>query len=552
VYSLAVTATRPPTVFAAFEGGGVFKSSDRGATWAPASRGLPDDGWCGLVAAPSHSATLYAACGDGLFKTTTGGALWRQLDLDNAVPPVVAPSDPRVVYEPPEFGVVRSRNGGRRWEQVSTSAPTACASAFAIDPTDPFVLFCGDEQWVKVSRDGGITWRPIAAGARPDAEIETLAIDPSDRDTMLAGTADGRIFKTTTGGASWYYVANGPAAGAVEHLQFVGRSGDVLFARQESSVLRSLDAGDHWQALPPGWTDGGVDAFAVDPSAPSTVFVGTSRGVMVTTDFGGQWTMRNQGVTRAVTSVAFHEGTPPSLYVDTGRETLTSRDGGDTWSAFHPPDGFVLSVDANSRWRSARLPGNLSPVGIAVAAGSPRIIYAATGGPLGGLFGTNGIWRTQDDGRTWQFLDQPDSHTVGQCCQLVADPNDRNTVFATVAGVGIGGGGNIVRRTTDAGLTWSELPLPLSLSLTVLPTVPTTLLAQTFNFEGDGRYVLVSSTDRGDHWVRAGAGLPSNIPITNIAIDPRRPSRLFAGTNGRGVFRSVDAGATWRPTGPVR
>jgi photosystem II stability/assembly factor-like uncharacterized protein len=135
---------------------------------------------------------------------------------------------------------------------------------------------------------------------------------------------------------------------------------------------------------------------------------------------------------------------------------------------------------------------------------------------------------------------------------LEADPNDRDTGYAIVSGVGIGGGGNIVRRTTDAGLTWSELPLPLSLSLTVLPTVPTTLLAQTFNFEGDGRYVLVSSTDRGDHWVRAGAGLPSNIPITNIAIDPRRPSRLFAGTNGRGVFRSVDAGATWRPTGPVR
>jgi hypothetical protein len=41
-------------------------------------------------------------------------------------------------------------------------------------------------------------------------------------------------------------------------------------------------------------------------------------------------------------------------------------------------------------------------------------------------------------------------------------------------------------------------------------------------------------------------------PITNIAIDPRRPTHLFAGTNGRGVFRSLDAGVTWQPTDPLR
>lgn len=41
-----------------------------------------------------------------------------------------------------------------------------------------------------------------------------------------------------------------------------------------------------------------VEAFAVDPSDPSTVYVGTRDGVLVTTDFGRSWTRRQAGITR--------------------------------------------------------------------------------------------------------------------------------------------------------------------------------------------------------------------------------------------------------------
>lgn len=216
-------------------------------------------------------------------------------------------------------------------------------------------------------------------------------------------------------------------------------------------------------------------------------------------------------------------------------------------------DGFFFSEDGGSHWRSAHWPGGQSPSGIAIAAGEPRIIYASTGGILGGLLGPNGIWRTLDEGDTWQLVDEPPSHGIGRCCELVADPNDRDTVYAIVAGVGIGGEGDDVRRTTDSGRTWTELPLPgLALSLTVADTVPTTLLAQVYDVMHAGRFVLLRSTDRGDQWTRTGDGLPANVQVTNIVADRREPKRLFAGTNGRGVFLSLDAGASWRPTGSGR
>jgi hypothetical protein len=94
----------------------------------------------------------------------------------------------------------------------------------------------------------------------------------------------------------------------------------------------------------------------------------------------------------------------------------------------------------------------------------------------------------------------------------VADPNDRDTIYVTVT-VGIGASGDVVRRTTDGGFTWADLPLPgLALSLAVSSSVPTTLLAQVYDVGGSGRFVLMSSRDRGDTWIRLGAGLPSNVP----------------------------------------
>ena len=280
VSSLAVVAAEPSSiVFAAFEHGGVFRSSDRGATWTPADRGLPADDGCELVAVPTTPHTLFAACGDGLFKTTNAGTLWRQLDLDNALPPLVAPSDPRVVYQPPIHGTVRSRDGGRRWELIKTAAPSHCG-AVAIDPVDPFLLFCGGDEWVSVSRDGGASWRP--AGKRPDpsSDISAIAIDPLSRNTILAGDDDGRILQTTTGGASWIALGAGPASGSIEQLQFVGDSGDLLFARQGSSIVRSVDGGRQWHVVFTASPHLSIlgPVFAVDPVAPSVIYLGTRTG----------------------------------------------------------------------------------------------------------------------------------------------------------------------------------------------------------------------------------------------------------------------------------
>jgi photosystem II stability/assembly factor-like uncharacterized protein len=133
-------------------------------------------------------------------------------------------------------------------------------------------------------------------------------------------------------------------------------------------------------------------------------------------------------------------------------------------------------------------------------------------------------------------------------CIPVFDPTMSTPVYVVVRGVGLEGGGDLIRKTVDGGVTWSELDLPtLALSLTVLPTMPTTLFAQ--DPSDYGRCVLLKSTDRGEMWTASDAGLPGGSEIARIVADPTNLRHLFAGTVGRGVFMSLDGGATWEPTG---
>src|SRR5262249_8598624 len=127
--------------------------------------------------------------------------------------------------------------------------------------------------------------------------------------------------------------------------------------------------------------------------------------------------------------------------------------------------------------------------------------------------------------------------------------NDPNTVYEKTQGESPEGGWETVRRSLDGGSTWQKLQTPaLVWLLTVLPTTPTTLFVDLP--AGDARHSLWKSTDRGDRWRQSDNGLPGGQRVNVIVMDPSRHSRLLAGTDGRGIFVSDDAGATWRPTRP--
>lgn len=604
VSGLAVAHSRPVAVYVALRGGGVYRSSDRGDTWQPADRGLPAYGCSALVADPVDGSTLYAECGDGLFKTVDGGALWRQLDIDNPYAPIISPANPQLLYQP--GGALRSRDGGRRWTAVkSTGRVPRCEGGLVVDPADAAAFYCVTESGLLFGRDGQRYWRrtrfPHAARISGGVAV------PGASNRLLAVTDDGGVYQVTSRGDTWMRLGSLPSGPSATDLAS-DQSGSIVYARQDERLVRSDDGGASWLVLPGPWPQHSFWAYALDPLEPRVVYVATSAGPYVSSDAGHTWHLRTRGLTRATATVVVHEGPRSVVFASVGAEVLTSDDGGTTWSgvrndtfagAIDPRslvsdgDGGVLlsagsrsyrlkagaatwvedvvpddvherfrlptplgalrrvaaksqfhyARDGGTTWHLAALPAGVAPTGVVAVDRESRQLVASIGGVWAIGAGTrNSLWRSLDGGASWTRTFEPPVSIAARCCDLIPDPHETDTVYAVITGTAVGGGGADVLRSVDAGVTWTPLTSLVG-GFVAVPTRPATLLGQDY-VRG-----VVRSRDGGAQWAPSGEGLPPDVEVTGFTFDRRDPTTVFASTDSRGVYRSKDGGASWRPTG---
>jgi hypothetical protein len=119
---------------------------------------------------------------------------------------------------------------------------------------------------------------------------------------------------------------------------------------------------------------------------------------------------------------------------------------------------------------------------------------------------------------------------------LSVDPQNPTTLYAVLSGR--------VFKSETGGTSWVLSNegfdgLGAGVQVTAIdPQTPTTLYAGT---QGQG---VFKSVDGAAHWTASNAGLPDKL-VTALAVDPETPSTVYAGTFGAGVFKSTDGGATW-------
>jgi len=170
---------------------GLFRSTDSAASWSQVTAGLPALVFYSLTADPASSGVVYAATEQGVFKSTDGGSSWSAANAGitgSLVYDVLVVGGS--VFAAGEGGLFRSGNGGGSWEKA-TDLPASPAHAIAYDPSTS-TLYAGTYAGVYETDDLGATWVHTGASGPSNPQILSLAVLPQGG--LLAGTLGGSVF----------------------------------------------------------------------------------------------------------------------------------------------------------------------------------------------------------------------------------------------------------------------------------------------------------------------------------------------------------------------
>jgi photosystem II stability/assembly factor-like uncharacterized protein len=240
------------------------------------------------------------------------------------------------------------------------------------------------------------------------------------------------------------------------------------------------------------------------------------------------------------------------------------------------PNVFYIGVNDGGVWKTTDYGQTWQPIfdgqptgsigTIAIAPSDPNIIYVGSGEGLRrpDLSTGDGIYKSTDAGKTWVHLGLRDGQQIGS---LLVDPTNPDRVFAAVLGHPYGPNEERgVFRSLDGGLTWKKVLYKDentgAIELEFAPGNPNKIYADQWasrqlpweiggSNDGPGSGLYVSS-DGGDSWQQLTTGLPTwsqGLGRIGFDIAPTDPNRMYAlvdSLDATGVYRSDDAGVSWR------
>jgi photosystem II stability/assembly factor-like uncharacterized protein len=237
-----------------------------------------------------------------------------------------------------------------------------------------------------------------------------------------------------------------------------------LYVAAGNGLQLSLDDGKSWRILT-GWETLEILGVLPHPVDTSLVYVSTPWGVYCTRDAGKSWKPCMTGFKKwFVRQIAFDHQSTDVLYATSEDDLYVSRNGGGLWHPLgvgqdavltflqHPlnPDlllvgcedgGIRISTDGGDSWNPAKgIPG--ASIYALAASADGKQLYAAGW--------ESGIWRSTNNGTTWEILWDPDAIQAFFC--LLVDPHDPQHLYA-------GADGNGVYESFDGGRMWKAAGL---------------------------------------------------------------------------------------------
>src|SRR5437899_3151333 len=488
--AVAGDPTRPLVFYFGAVDGGVWKTTSGGATWSNVSDGKSEIASVGAIAvAPSDPNVIYVGAGeadwredltygDGMWRSTDGGATWQHLGLEDTRHIAVVrvhPRNPDLVYVAamghafgpnPTRGVFRSADGGATWQKVLFVDDSTGAIDLALDPANPRILYAalwktqrlpwgfsagGGKSGLWESTDGGDSWSDITASEglprRPLGRLG-VTVSPANPSRLWASVeapdSAGGIFRSDDAGKTWERV-NAEQKFMIRPWYFPFVTADPA----DENTMYVLNLGT-WRSVDGGRTftrvrvpHGDCHVLWIDPRDPRRMIEGNDGGATVSLDGGTTWSSVNNQPTAQFYHAVTDEQFPYRIYgaqQDNSTVSIASRsdDGAITLRHSYPVGGGESGY-------------------IAPQPGDATIVYAGT------YMGT----LTRYDHRTAQardvsvWLNNYDGYAAADVpyrfqwtFPIGFSPHAKNTLYATA---------QKVLKTTDGGGSWQAISPDLTL-----------------------------------------------------------------------------------------
>ncbi len=330
-------------------------------------------------------------------------------------------------------------------------------------------------------------------------------------------------------------------------------AGALVTKKDESPLSESVFAGLKFRSLGPASASGRIVSLAVDPRNRRRYFVGAaSGGVWKTVNAGVTWTpVFDDQPSFSIGAVALDRQNPFRLWVGTG-ENNSQR-------SVAYGDGVYRSDDDGRTWRNVGLKDSEHIARILIDPRDSETVYVAAQGPLWRSGGDRGLYKTTDGGQTWQrILDiSPDTGVT----EVVMDPRNPDVMLAAayqrrrhVWTLINGGPESAIYKTTDGGQTWRRAMTGLPsvdlgrIGLAISPANADVIYASVEAADGKGG--LFRSLDGGETWERRNPFDQTAMYFSKIVADPRHAERVYV----LNVFLMVsdDGGKTLSPMPGMR
>jgi PKD repeat protein len=536
-------------LYAGAPAGGLWKSTNGGATWSTGTDFLTVIGCTDIAIDPTNTSVMYLASGDGdagdtysigVLKSTDGGITWNATGLSWTVGQgrtisrlLMHPTNSQIILAATSEGIYRTTNGGTSWTQVQNNHSFR---DIEFKPGTPNTVYATGTRFYK-STDNGVTWVQVTTGLPASNTVDRLSIAVTAANSayiyVLAGNNNNGGFKgmyrSTDSGVTFSLQSSTPnIMGWSDVGNDVGGQswydqGLVVSPTSQNEVFvggvniwRSTDGGVTW-ALNADWTGGSASYVHADihdlvflPGSSTTLFAGCDGGVFKTINSGTNW-----GDISSNMSIA-------QIY-----RIGLSASNSSVWLTGHQDNGTNLKFGG-------------SYVGVMFGDGMDCFIDRTTNQVMYGEQNDGALNRSTDGGSSWTSIVTGLSGNPAWVTPWYQDPVTANTIYV---------GYTNLFKSTNQGSNWSQL--------TALPGSPGGSIVD-FSVAASNTQViyvarptgLFRSTNGGSSWTTITGTLPvNNASISRVVTDPSNSNTVwvsFSGySTGNKVFRSTNGGSTW-------